>query len=237
MLPGIFTQEFLDNIPDDDLDALKYVISSFQQQWALTQQRAGPNDYLKVYSFLQAIGEQRSLPIKLPPPTFQRAEDIQAMKQEVDHVTAEISPKLKDRERRIVYQEAQDFYQAHLRGSFAYEFLDTDYKRIQELVGDLRTLTAESKQLDPGHKRRLLKRIEKVQTELHKKMSSLDSFWGLLADVGVAFGKFGQDVKPLIDRTREILKIVAKTQARAEGLPQSAANPMLPALEDNKEDE
>lgn len=57
---------------------------------------------------------------------------------------------------------------------------------------------------EDDHQARLLKQVESLQLELHKKMSNLDRFWGLVGDAGVIAGKFGKDAKPLVDRIREL---------------------------------
>ena len=64
-------------------------------------------------------------------------------------------------------------------------------------------------------------------------MSSLDRFWGLIGEAGVALGKFGQDAKPFVDRIREIAQIIWRTQARAEELPSGTP---LPLLSDGKQE-
>jgi len=89
---------------------------------------------------------------------------------------------------------------------------------MQTLINEMRNLIKKSKDFEEGHKKRLLKRLEKLQGELHKKMSNLDMFWGLIGDAGVVLGKFGEDAKPLVDRVGEILKIVCRTQAKAENI-------------------
>lgn len=88
-------------------------------------------------------------------------------------------------------------------------------------------MISESKLFDENHKSRLLKRLERLQSELHKKVSDLDRFWGLIGEAGVAIGKFGNDVKPIVDRIREIAEIVWRTQARGEELPSGMPIPML----------
>ncbi|MFI8647915.1 hypothetical protein ACIGJK_24375 [Pseudomonas iridis] len=114
-----------------------------------------------------------------------------------------------------------------LANGFAYEFTDGDLSRIQDLINELRGLLADDSGLDDGHKRRLLKRLEELQKELHKKVSDLSHFYGLMGDFGVAVGKLGKDAKPFTDRIGELLGFAWKAQARAEQLPSSAENPML----------
>ena len=128
---------------------------------------------------------------------------------------------------------ARNKYQQRFQVGFAYEFTDGDLKRIQTLLNELRDLVANSEDFDANHKERILKRLEKLQSELHKRVSSLDKFWGLVGDAGVALGKFGKDAKPFVDRIREITQIVWNTQTRAEELPSGIK---IPLLEKNTEE-
>jgi len=82
-------------------------------------------------------------------------------------------------------------------------------------------------ELDEGHKQRMLKRLEKMQSELHKKMSDISRFYELMGDAGVALGKLGEGAKPFVDRIKEIVDIGWKSQARAEQLQSDAENPMI----------
>ena len=118
-------------------------------------------------------------------------------------------------------------YSTALKNSFAYEFSQGDLDRVQVLISEIRVQITESEFLDEDHKLRLLKRLEKLQLELHKRVSDLDRFWGLVGDAGVVLGKFGSDAKPIVDRIKEIASITWKTQARAEELASGTQNPML----------
>ena len=83
-------------------------------------------------------------------------------------------------------------------------------------------------QLSEDHRLRLLRRLERLQSELHKRVADLDRFWGILVEAGVMLGRFGKDVKPLTDRIREISQIVWTTQAASLGLPSTTPFSMLP---------
>lgn len=114
-----------------------------------------------------------------------------------------------------------------LANGFGYEFTEGDIKRVQGLINELRDELSKEARLDDGHKRRLMARLEALQKELHKKVSDLNSFYGLMGDFGIAIGKLGTDAKPFTDRIKEIVQIGWKSQARAEQLPSSAENPMI----------
>lgn len=114
-----------------------------------------------------------------------------------------------------------------LTNGFGYEFTDGDLKRIQQLINELREMVSANSELDDGHKQRMLKRLEKMQSELHKKMADISRFYELMGDAGVALGKLGEGAKPFVDRIKELAGIAWKSQARAEQLQSDAENPMI----------
>ncbi|MBD8188811.1 hypothetical protein IFU20_21765 [Pseudomonas viridiflava] len=118
-------------------------------------------------------------------------------------------------------------FTAVIENEFEYTFTDGDLTRIQEVVNELRDMLVSDTQFDEGHKRRLLKRLEALQSELHKSVGDLSHFYNLMGDFGVATGKLGKDAKPFTDRIKELISFAWKAQARAEELPSSAENPML----------
>ena len=114
-----------------------------------------------------------------------------------------------------------------ITATFAYEFTEGDVTRIQTLINELRDLIAANDELEDQHKRRLMKRLEKLQSEMHKKMSDLDHFYGLTVEGSVMLKKVGGNLKPIVDRISEITKITWATQSRAEDLPSGSEPPML----------
>lgn len=120
-----------------------------------------------------------------------------------------------------------------LGAGFYYEFSDDDIGKIQNLINELRDLITKSDVLEEDYKSRLLNRLERLQSELHKKVSDLDRFWGLVGDAGVMAGKFGEDVKPIVDRIMELGKIIWGAQAKAEELPPATEFPLLTKEDDN----
>lgn len=128
---------------------------------------------------------------------------------------------------RIQADTVKDRYTTLLGAGFVYEFSDGDVSRIQQLINELRELISGSNKLEDDHQRRLLAKLEKLQSELHKKVSDLDRCWGLIGEAGVVSGKLGRDAKPIVDRIREIAEIVWRTQARSEQLPSASEFPLL----------
>ena len=119
-------------------------------------------------------------------------------------------------------------FKAALGAGFVYEFTQGDLDRVQALVNQIREMIHKTTGLEASHKQRRLSRLEKLQSEMHKKVSDLDRFWGLIGDAGVVLGKLGNDAKPIVDRIREVADIVWQTQSRAEELPSGIERPQLP---------
>lgn len=132
--------------------------------------------------------------------------------------------------------DTKNRFDVRFNNTFSYEFTDGDLNRVQVLISEIRDEITKSELFDAKHKDRLLRRLEKLQSELHKKVSDLDRFWGLIGDAGVVMGKFGNDVKPIVDRIKEITKIVWNTQAITEQLPSGTTIPFLTTGESDKEE-
>lgn len=109
-------------------------------------------------------------------------------------------------------------FRAIRHGRFAYRFSGKDLARVQELINETRDAIAETEGITEEHRQRLMGKLEALQRELHRSMSNLDRFYGLLADASVLMRKVGEDAKPVVDRIGEICEIVWKVQAKAEGI-------------------
>lgn len=127
----------------------------------------------------------------------------------------------------IQFEAIKTRYKSALNLNFNYEFTQGDIERIQTLINELRTHISNASDLEDEHRQRLLKRLEKLQSELHKRVSDLDRFWGMVGDASVVLGKLGTDAKPIVDRIKEIADIVWRTQSRAEELPSGTKPPLI----------
>jgi hypothetical protein len=131
------------------------------------------------------------------------------------------------RDKLLKFEQMKSRFKTSLGGVFVYEFSQGDLEKVQTLLSQLRDQIVASKFIEKEHQQRILRRLEKLQAELHKRVSDLDRFWGLIGDAGVALGKFGNDAKPIVDRIKEITEIVWQTQSRAEELPSGTPIPQL----------
>ncbi|MBM0139992.1 hypothetical protein ACKUFS_15590 [Pseudomonas cannabina] len=202
------------------LDACKLLTSN--------QQTIKAGDLLEVTVFLQAVIEAGLVPYDGDIPLIEHGKIQKAVAVAFAANVQNMIEAILERDKAMATQRAlESRFKQVIKGSFGYELTDGDIDRVQQLISELRTELTREQRLDEGHKARLLKRLEALQKELHKKVSDLNHFYGLMGDFGVAIGKLGTDAKPFTDRIREIVQIGWKSQARAEQLPSSAENPMI----------
>ena len=230
------SDKFLDELPDDRDLAIKRICEKF---FELNKERQANvqyyEEYLEAYSILKAFSDSKKY--NITPKDLSNSP--------TDNMNNIISLFHTEYDKIIIALNATYFNNQYMKhsGRFAsistYSFSDDDYKRIQELINEMRDIIAQSDIIEDKHKRRLLERLERMQKELHKHTSDMDRFWGFIGEAGLVIGKFGNDIKPFIDRVRELSSIILKVVAIKEGLldNQMPILPQFPKIEDNKDND
>ncbi|ALP62794.1 hypothetical protein [Paraburkholderia caribensis] len=206
-----------------ELDNESGYIAQRNREW----EEQDRDELLDLYAVCESMVEEGFLDLKSPPIkvelTGSVGDDCAALLKYVADVATECS----HHALQLRMSRLRTTVRAGISSTFAYEFSQGDFERIQHLVNDLRQIISDSQHFEQKHQRRLLLRLERLQAELHKRVSDLDTLWGLIGDAGVAFGKFGVDAKPIVDRIKEITAITWRTQSRAEELPTDSPFPQL----------
>jgi len=224
-----FSEEFIARVEDNPIEGLVEAC-----EMATTKVKRNYNgswteefhEFLwEISSFIQQVIEVNDLETEayFPEPSG----DVDANCTQLFQAVQNVRDEFKASAVQLKIQSYQGRYKTAFKKSFAYEFSDGDLTRIQTLINELRGCIADNVDLEEKHKQRLLSRLESMQSELHKRVSDLDKFWGLIGDAGVVVGKLGNDAKPIVDRIKELAQISWTTQSRSEGLPSNTPNPML----------
>jgi len=233
----MFDDKFLDSLPKDPISALNKLCITFVEDDTMIPPKDKINyydDYINAYAVIDTFIEAHDINIDYD---FNISTADMAQSKEVAigliiefvrYLKLHVEPLLVKSD----VEKAFDKYRSRFGLIFTYNFTDGDLKRIQEVINELRTLLSKSELFDANHKERLLNKLENLQRELHKQVSSLDKCWGLIGDAGVVLGKFGKDAKPFVDRVKEIAQITWRTQARAEELPSGLSIPFLSTEKD-----
>lgn len=175
------------------------------------------HDFLEVYAILDAFIDSRKLSVRLPPvtpPNFNR----QAVQEALQNAKSISQQRLYQRDTKEYFDLKSDEYRTLFSKTAAYEFSDKEFDRIQQLICELRTEIQKSVLITANHKRRLLRRLEAMQSELHKETSDIDRFWGFVAEAGIVARKFGEDLQPINERVLELGRIVTAAIMAKEGI-------------------
>ena len=231
----------LDSLPDDPLRASLMLCNHAEQidkKFANTKQKVKYYaNYINLFAALEAYMKAINILIESPKLTFNnREEDIIHINAYILTVSKMIHKLNKFHEGSFLLDKASEKYGIKLGVVFGYKFTDGDLDRIQDIINELRDLIVNSDLFEARHRNIILIKLEKLQKSLHKTMSSLDQFWGFIGEAGVVMGKFGKDAKPFVDRIKEILQIVWRTQAHSEELPSETPLSLLSSEHSEKID-
>jgi len=230
----MYDEAFLSSLPPDPYEAVEALCTKFNEENNKHTGLDGTVDesvmehyydkYIDSFAAMEAFINATGLPFSCP--RLEKERGIENINK-IIFFFYQVGNEVSNREHKLTLDRAREKYAKIFGTIFVYQFSDGDLKRIQQLINELRDAIEKSQLFDAKHKQRLLKKLEGLQSELHKKMSSLDRLWGLIGEAGIALGKFGQDAKPLVDRITEIAQITWRTQARAEELPSGTTFPLL----------
>lgn len=223
---NLYNEQFLQSLDDDPKVGLYAICKYFSEARSHTVLDLAA--HIEAYALIEAyLAANEIAEITIPQFSNNRDQRLQEIIQFIRQTQQQLTPYIQSEEEQKLLQNFRGEFSAHITKSFVYEFSSGDLERIQNLLNELRAMVSTSNMFEENHRRRLLKRLEKLQQELHKKQSDLDHFWGLVGDAGIALGKFGKDAKPFVDRIKEITDIVWRTQSRAEELPSDSKPALL----------
>ena len=225
----LYSDEFLESLKQDPIAGVKeacrlaLLAVTEDNEWTVPEIEA--MEEADVLLIELAVAEMLPVSYTLPllPDSSSRGKRAAAVRDTLQGVIVA----LEGLEVRAKREKLSSRFRIGIGARFSYEFSQGDLERIQTLLNDLRTMVSASSKFKGDHQQRILARLENLQRELHRKVSDLDRFWGLIGDAGVVLAKLGNDAKPIVDRIREIADIVWNTQGRAEELPSTSRPPQI----------
>lgn len=221
----LFSDEFIESIANDPIKSTLEIITIIEKNLS-NDVKQNYDVFLEGFSLISSILDNFNLTLPFHTTKPDLVGDVSDVAK-IEFFFKSVKHEFNKKNTLINFNTKKNRFDALLNQSFSYEFSQGDLDRVQKLINELREEINSSKLFEEKHKSRLLKRLEKLQAELHKKMSDIDAFWGLVGDAGVAIGKFGKDAKPFVDLIKDITDIVWRTQSRAEELPSGTPTPLL----------
>ncbi len=224
-----FDDKFLKSLPKKPNEGIVTICKEFERRWKL----GGANYFdliIESFALISTYSEAYNLGITVPQITDDTTPFRNNVKSFISRLLRDFNPKAYSEQ----FEQYKSGFATRLGTGFYYEFSEGDLKRIQVLINELRNLISASEDLEAKHKRRVLNKLEKLQSEIHKSVSDLDTFYGSVIELSVVARIVGENLKPVVDRVRELVSIVWPAQARAFGLPSNAPFELPGQTEDDK---
>ena len=220
MKTAFFPARTLSNLPADNLDALQVLGVEFEKLEGHARQAVEQHDdYVEALSILRAFAMARDAKLEpFPEIGPQRNQNISNIATYFNQLRTRVRSELTNRHARGYFEAKTEEYVALFSRVSVFEFSDADFKRVQDLINELRELFYGSTLITEEHKRRLLRRLEAMHGELRKKTNDIDRFWGFIGEAGIAMRKFGEDLAPISERVLELGGIVMTVIFAKEGI-------------------
>jgi len=220
MKTAFFPARLLQGLPSDNVEALAALCGEFERFDGHARQLPEHHgDYVEALSILRGFTLARETKLEpFPEIGPQRHQNIGNVSRYFTRLRDQVRTELSGRYSRGYFETKTEEYAALFSRVSAYEFSEADYKRVHELVRELRELIRGSSLITEEHKRRLLRRLEAMHAELNKKTSDIDRFWGFIGEAGIAMRKFGEDLAPISERVLELGGLVITVIFAKEGI-------------------
>ena len=184
----MFDDEYIGKLPDDPAVAGKMICDDFKSFYESIPSEKDVENYelyLRATALIQAFSESFGIDVQYLSLSSDIEENIKKITQFFNETRSVFDKKFTlgmiDKYKKVFKQK--------FGSGFLYRFSDGDLTRIQTLINEIREYLVGTKEIQEDHRARLLKRLEKLQSELNKTMSDLDRFWGLLIDGSIALKK------------------------------------------------
>ena len=212
---------FVSSLPEDPAMALIGMLEMLQKI-----PDNAPRTLFELTAAVRAfvLHHEQALGVKIELPHVNR-EDYGPSRERILDFALKTTAALREKAGADEYNNMVSRYAEFFSSGFSITFSDDDIKRIQSLINTLRDEVRACQSLDDGHRKRLLRRLETLQSELHKTVSNVDQFWGFVGEATVMLRKVGEAAKPMVSRICQIMDIIQRVQCAAEGLPVMALPP------------
>lgn len=229
-----FDDEFLKSLPEDTSSAIAAICNKYFDTVHNIPMAEARHTFIKeILGFVAAYSEANSLGIDIPTIVGNLKTDENNATQLFNDLNNWSSQQIGQNE----FKQFKNIHAARLGKIFHYEFSEGDLKLIQKLINELRDLISTTEELEEDHRDRLIKKLEKVQSELHKRISDLDRFWGFCIDLSIVVGLMGKNAEPAAGLVKKIVAIIWPAQTRAYQLSSNLPFKLLGQSEDDKSEE
>jgi hypothetical protein len=220
MKTAFFPAKTLAHLPADNIEAQAVLCAEFDRfDGHARQLPEHHDDYVEALGILKGFAMARDVTLApFPEIVPQRHQNIASIAAYFSQLRNAARTELAGRHSRSYFDSKTEEYMALFAKVQVYEFSEPEFKRVHELANELRELIRNSSLITEVHKRRLMRRLEAMQGELHRKTNDIDRFWGFLGEAAITMRKFGEDLRPVSERVMELSRIIIKVILGKEGI-------------------
>ncbi len=220
MKTAFFPPKLLTHLPADNFEGLAALCTEFERfDGHARQMPEHHDDYVEALAILRGFSMARQAKVEpFPEIGPQRHQNVTNIAGYFGQLRTAVRAELTTRHARGYFDSKADEYMSLFNRVSVYEFSDPDFQRVQSLMTELRDLFHHSTLIGEDQKRRLLRRLEAMRGEFHRKTNDIDRFWGFLGEAGIAMRKFGEDLEPISERVLELGQIVIGVIFAKEGI-------------------
>lgn len=220
MKTAFFPAKTLTSLPADNLEGLAALCTEFERfDGHARQMPEHHDDYVEALGILRGFAMARHAQLEAFPEIGpQRHQNIANIAMWFGKLRSRVRGELIGRSARGHFDTKADEYMSLFNRAAIYRFSDPDFLRVQELTAELGDLFRNSALIGEEQKRKLLRRLEAMRAEFHRKTNDIDRFWGFLGEAGIAMRKYGEDLQPIAERVLELGDIVIGVIFATEGI-------------------
>ncbi len=220
MKTAFFGTKTLAQLPADNVEALAGLCTEFERFDGFARDLPEHHDdYVEALSILRAFARAREAKLEAFPEIGpQRRQNILNIKGYFTQLRNMAHSQLAERHAKGYFDSKTEEYLLLFSKLPVYEFGESEFKRVHELIRELGDLFRATTLVSDDQKSRLLRKLEAMRRELHRKTTDIDRFWGFLGEAAIAMRKYGEDLKPVADRVLELSALITATIFRKEGI-------------------
>ena len=165
--------------------------------------------FLTSYGRLKRLAELEGLNIqKINPANFPQ----------VEHVVDEVLNVVEKFELELAIQTGVNEIQSRVEQNFV-SLTKSQVEEIEAHIKNAREKIRDTKTFEEKHKRHLLVRLEKLQSEINKKISDLDVMLAGVAEVTVVAGQSAKNLNPVVEIFQKIFQVADRGSEEPLSLP------------------
>ncbi len=219
-------REFINSLPSNPLLGENKIIEEFNRILAESQKQNNRekfyNDFLDFYSFYQVYSAKHSLNLRFPPLTNDKRINIGIILNFFEKRQKELEEELDEIIALKNLEDRKSVFESMLKEDILYKLTNNELSEIYKIIDNVIDLVNENFTIRSNLKQRLINLLGILKRELKPEMPNFDRFWSLVGYTGILYGLYEQKTMRIIEKIKELLNIIWKVIAKAEGLPSTS---------------